>query len=436
MVRESRDSSNAMDTAPTYVAPRTCRVIDQEGESKPNGKNSVTPLADYADVAAYVLIAEPGAGKTTAFRTEAAKEGAVYVTVRRFLARDPRPEWRDTTLFLDGLDESRAGAEDGRTPLDELGMRLDRLGCPRFRLSCRWADWLAANDKEALSDVSPDGTVVAVRLDPLSKAAIKAILAKNHCVDVRNLRREASWNPWCSRSQSKVAGIGGIVSPNLEGTFREILTDRERSQEHQPYVMLLLQMLADGEPLPALSGLLEETVRDPTWNQGVRCWALDALVSYCKRGRLEFSALEAMMHEIEEGSIDDPHDELLGILLKALYPNVLSIAEVQQYLRKPKLVTQTGAYANFWTEHVPRESTPEQLADLLDGIVNRFSDYRPFMVGDTGLYTRLGRLPVEALTRVLKATQGRRGSVAVDRLYEWLGVVSEAGLRLRSGTRP
>ena len=59
-----------------------------------------------------MLIAEPGAGKTTAFETEAAKQWAVCVTVRNFLRFD-KPEWRDVTLFLDGL------------------------GRPPFRLSCR-----------------------------------------------------------------------------------------------------------------------------------------------------------------------------------------------------------------------------------------------------------------------------------------------------------
>ena len=66
---------------------------------------------------------------------------------------------------------------------------------------------------------------------------------------------------------------------------------------------------------------------------------------------------------------------------------MLSIAEVQRYLRKPKLVELTGEYARFWMDHIPRESTPEQLADLLDGIAERFAEYRPFMMGDVGLYT-------------------------------------------------
>ena len=101
---------------------------------------------------------------------------------------------------------------------------------------------------------------------------------------VRNLRRESYWNPWCSRALSKVPGIGAIVSPELEGTFRKILGDAERGHEYQSYMMLLMQMLADGEPLPALADVLEQTVRDPTWNHGVRCATLDVLTGYHAQG--------------------------------------------------------------------------------------------------------------------------------------------------------
>ena len=66
-----------MDTPASYVAPRTCTPVDA-GAQNQTGDES-TPLTGYAGVAAYVLIAEPGAGKTTAFRTEAAKAGAVFV---------------------------------------------------------------------------------------------------------------------------------------------------------------------------------------------------------------------------------------------------------------------------------------------------------------------------------------------------------------------
>ena len=651
--KNSSDSSNAMDTVTPYVAPRTCTVVD-EGEATRDAKERTSPLSSYAKAGAYVLIAEPGVGKTTAFKAEAASQGGTYVTVRNFRTFDDRPEWNDTTVFLDGLDESRTGAEDGRTPLDDIRKKLSSLGCPPFRLSCRWSDWMAATDKEALKDISPDGTITVIRLDPLSERAIKDILTKNHGVEdadgfieaarkrgvvrllsnpqnldllarsvsqgrwpesrketfdqacrilvrepngqhlaanpsssdvsllieaagrlcavqlisgaagftlpdraepdgdfpaftevyrgvwdvtaknvlgtrlfvgvsegklspahrqiaeflaaryisgllnrglplgrilslitgfdgelvpsfrnfaswlavhnkqsrkrlsqldpsgliydgdrqtysadekqdiVRNLRREANRNAWCNRGMGRVAGFGGIVSPELEGAFREILTDREREREHQSYVMLLMQMLSDGEPLPALSDVVGQVVRDGTWNMGVRCAALDVLTSCHSRGRLGSAVLNEMVADIDNGSLDDPQDELLGILLKALYPNALSIAEVQRYLRKPKLVDSTGEYTRFWIDHVPKESTPEQLAELLDCVAEWFAEYRPFMVGEVGRYTRLGQLPLELLDRVLTETRWRNpgDSVAVDRLYEWLGVVSDPGLPL------
>ena len=638
-----------MDTTASYVAPRTCTPVDA-GAQNQTGDES-TPLTGYAGVAAYVLIAEPGAGKTTAFKTEAARAGAVFVTVRDFRTFDDKPEWHGSTLFLDGLDESRAATEDGRTSLDDIRRKLERLGRPRFRLSCRWADWLAANDKDELETVSPDGTVVVVRLEPLSERNIKDILWKNHGVEdtagfladarergvagllrnpqnldllaksvargkwpdsrretfeeacgmlarepngqhrvanpsaadvvplieaagrlcaaqllsggtgytlpdradpesdypslaevdgnprgperqvlgtrlfegvspgrlapahrqiaeflaarhvsglldtglplgrvlalitgfdgellpsfqnfvswlavhnkpsrkrlsryhangliyageagtysvdekreiVRNLRREVGWNRWCSPGTRKVSGIGAIVSPDLEGIFLEILSDPARDDEHQSYVMLLMQLLADGEPLPTLAGALEETVRDGRWKEGVRRAALEVLTGYAAQGRLGFEALASMAGDIRAGKLDDHGDELLGSLLKALYPNVLSVAGVLGYLRVPELVEMSGEYSMFWTEHVPKASSRDQLADLLDGIVARFEHYRPFMVGQPGRYTRMEVLPLELLEQILRRDRDSDVDIAADRLYDWLGVVSDPGLRL------
>ena len=137
-----------MDTEAPYVAPRKCTVVD-EGEETRRSTMSSVPLSDFADAAAYVLIAEPGAGKTTAFESEAQAQGGTYVTVRNFLAYDDKTEWHGTTLYLDGLDEFRVGKADGRPPLDRIRRKLYNLNYPPFRLSCRWADWMAANDKEA-----------------------------------------------------------------------------------------------------------------------------------------------------------------------------------------------------------------------------------------------------------------------------------------------
>ena len=333
------------------------------------------------------------------------------------------PTHRQIAEFLAARHVSRL--IDGGLPLGRILALITGFDGELMLSFRNFTSWLAVHSKRSrtrLSRLNPSGMIYAGDRGTYSADEKRDI--------VLNLRRESAWNAWSTRGVSKVAGIGGIVGPELEGTFRDILSAGERGHEHQSYVMLLMQMLADGEALPALSEVVEKTVRDPTWSQGVRCAALDVLTGYCAQGRLAPKTLVGMLAEIETGSLDDSQDQLLGILLKALYPTVLSIAEVQRYLRKPNLVETTGEYANFWTEYVPRESTPEQLAGLLDGIAQRFAEYRPFMVGDVGLHTRLGRLPVELFNRVLRPVRGERGNVAADRLYEWLGVVSDPGLRL------
>ena len=625
-----------------YVAGRTCTVVNHD-EEESRTRKSGKPLEGFAETPVYVLIGEPGAGKTTAFKKEAETLSGTYVTVRDFLTFDDKPEWSGTTLFLDGLDETRTGMIDGRTPLDQIRRKLDRLGSPSFRLSCRWAEWLGASDKDSLKAVSLDGAVLVIRLDPLTQRNIKDILASNHRVEdpdgfisrakargidglltnpqtlellaesvsggewpnsrketflhasrmlareineehrlgnptssntgqlveaagrlcavqvltgvagytltdratpdtdypsleeidgdvadhsrqvlgtrlfvgisegrfapvhrqiaeflaaqhiarligeglpvrrvlslvtgfdgellpafsnlsswlavhskpsrpwlsqlnpsgliyvgdaqsysvderqsiIKGLRRESSWNPCCSRSISRTSGIGNIVTQELEDTFQEILSKSDRSQEHQPYVMMLLQMLADGEPLPRLSRQLREIVADPSWLLGVRCAALDVLISYHRNGCLETDVLMKLVDEIEEGTIEDSEDELLGIVLKALYSETWSVNEIRRFLRTPKMESTTGEYSKFWTSHVPKESTPDQIGDLLDLVATRFEEYRSFMTGEVSGYTRMGVLPLELLVEVLRASWE---PIPVERMLPWLKVVSE-----------
>ena len=150
---------------------------ESEGTSAEPGRSR--PLEAFRESAAWVLLGAPGAGKTTVFETEAERARGHYVTARDFLTFDDKPEWRDTILFIDGLDERRAGAVDGRTPLDAIRARLDALGRPGFRLSCREADWFGANDRTHLARVASDGGIKVLRLDPLSDDDIREILTRN-----------------------------------------------------------------------------------------------------------------------------------------------------------------------------------------------------------------------------------------------------------------
>ena len=158
------------------ILQRTVSRISDEGST-----GRPEPLAAYRDTRGYVLLGDPGAGKTTAFEKESSLVGekAEFVTARDFLTLDPaqRPAWRTSILFIDGLDEVRAGQADARTPFDAIRARLDQLRPPHFRISCREADWLGENDRQKLQQVSPDGQIAVLRLDPLGDEEVQRLVS-------------------------------------------------------------------------------------------------------------------------------------------------------------------------------------------------------------------------------------------------------------------
>lgn len=159
-----------------FHVPRTCteKIDVSYAESQ--------PIAYFRERAAYVLLGEPGAGKSTLFEDEAKNtDDGLYITARDFNALD-REEWRDKTLFIDGLDETRAGNSDPRTPLDDIRGKLNKLDCKRFRISCRAADWLGSLDTKAIKQVSPDQNITILHLDPLSSDDIQQILSNDQRV--------------------------------------------------------------------------------------------------------------------------------------------------------------------------------------------------------------------------------------------------------------
>ena len=169
-----------------YFEARTCTVV-AEREREPNRASDSLlapepdsrPLASFRDAPAYVLLGPPGSGKTEAFKHEADHDGVSCQSARDFLTFGSEHEGRHKPVYVDGLDETRAGSADGRTPLDGIRASLHALGRPRFRLSCREADWFGANDRERLKAVAPNGDLRVLRLDPLSDQGILEILDKN-----------------------------------------------------------------------------------------------------------------------------------------------------------------------------------------------------------------------------------------------------------------
>ena len=192
----------------SYVARRTCTEVATGAISSVSSK----PFIAFRENPAFVLLGDPGSGKTTAFEEEAKELGDGYavVSARELITFSPenRPGWRSKTLFIDGLDEVRAGQSDARTPFDAIRARLDELGRPRFRLSCRSADWFGEVDRKKLDDVSPDGRVAVLVLDPLSDDDIVSILSEHPDID----------DPLAFVAGATSRGLGGMLSnpQNLE----------------------------------------------------------------------------------------------------------------------------------------------------------------------------------------------------------------------------
>ena len=186
------------------IVPRTCTEIGNKAARQ--GQASVSrPLEEFRDTPAYVLLGDPGSGKTTAFEVESkATKSGYLISAPDFLTFDvsTHTEWRDKTLFIDGLDEVRAGTSDTRTPFYEIRRRLDTLGKPRFRLSCRQADWLGNNGLTKLGAVSPNSNVTSLRLDPLANSdAVEILKASPHVDDADKFITEATER-----------GVGGLLT--------------------------------------------------------------------------------------------------------------------------------------------------------------------------------------------------------------------------------
>lgn len=167
-----------------HLVPRTCTYYDSAGSHS-------LPLSDLRSVRAYVLLGEPGAGKSSAFEQEAEKCEGTLIRAREFIELPIAQEWRHKTLFIDGLDEMRAGSEDGRKPLDAIRHRLAELDTPPFRISCREADWLGDSDRVALEYLAGDAGLRVVHLDDLDRTARLALLHDKGVTDADDFLHRA-----------------------------------------------------------------------------------------------------------------------------------------------------------------------------------------------------------------------------------------------------
>jgi hypothetical protein len=80
-------------------------------------------------------------------------------------------------LFIDGLDEQRAGRAD-RDTIDELVAKLFEVNPAKVRISCRVADWLGESDLAGLQPYfEQHGEMAVLLLQDLSRREQVSVLA-------------------------------------------------------------------------------------------------------------------------------------------------------------------------------------------------------------------------------------------------------------------
>jgi len=213
--------------------------------TKEDSLSSPEPLSHYRDVPAWVLLADPGAGKSDTFETLSQIEGGYCITARDFVELTLPDGWQ-APLFIDGLDEFTAGNTTGTTALGQIRSKLQQLGTPRFRISCREADWRGNADSEALQRLVGNGNFAELHLAPLSQAQTLALIGHwQPCSEskAKEFMREAELhdlegllnNPQTLSLLVKVIGVAGNQWPDSKTKTYEMACAqmvREHNGEH------------------------------------------------------------------------------------------------------------------------------------------------------------------------------------------------------------
>lgn len=147
------------------------------GRLQDGSLSAPVPISRYSGTRAWVLMGDPGAGKTDVFKTLAKAENGYYVEARNFVELDDHPLTENSLIFIDGLDEISAGTAMGFTALGRIRAKLQKLGTPRFRISCREADWRGSADSQALEYLVGKDDFLELHLDPLGREESAALVA-------------------------------------------------------------------------------------------------------------------------------------------------------------------------------------------------------------------------------------------------------------------
>lgn len=633
-----------------HIVDRTCSTVS-ETEVPHKHDLEAKAFKDYRKSDAYVLLGPPGAGKSTTFKQESREtEGGHYLSARDFCALEQWDEWKEKTLFIDGLDEVRCGTHDKRAPFDRIRANLVKLGNPRFRLSCREADWFGLNDTKHIQKVARNGRIDVLRINPLTEDDVREIL-HHHSTDIdpddfleraktaglfelllnpqslemliKEVGKGSSWptnrtgtfdlacktlvtehneehrlgTPTSSLSEEintagrlcavlllsgnhgytrqpnesdglipinrvavegesekcdrvlgsklfesaqldtfepvhrhvaeflagkylsskticeiplgRVLALGeyddGFIVPEVRGLFawlsawcpgarreiisrdpigtvlygdienfslvekaqildgirsipyenRQILSTFARDSragelateetvqlfqdalskptpdEHfQWFAGCLVSLLRHGTVHPNLFGTLWNFVRNSQWHPDIRVAALELLLDESIEHPISSRKFKGLLQEIQNGTVEDPEDELRGHLLDRLYGNGLSLSEALDFLEEPKAPNFRGGYQNFWIDLDFTKASIDEVAQSLDTIENMLDEYQAPEAKQSLAF----KLRPKLFLRFLSNFVDRAGVERIDRLIRWLDTARKMQVPRSSAT--
>ena len=285
------------------------------------------------------------------------------------------------------------------------------------------AAWLAAHCKTARTEVverDPLGTVLYGDVTGFSVDEKCRLLDSLESDAERDPRVFPATHGLFSTMHNLDSRWGDLATPDMENTFRKVLTAPAGSQRKQTVALAVLKALEHGAVVPGIAAMLLDVVRDGEWWSAVRETALGAHALQCRDKEGANGKLKALLVDVYEGAVSDPFDNLLGRLLRELYPEILPPAEVVRYLREPKSAV-IGWYARFWDQDVMEHSTEDgQLADVLDSLVETF--------GASGRTDNGKSWPPWLRTipeRLLAGYLARNPTVDHERLFAWLDLAAK-----------
>lgn len=180
---------------PVNPLQRTCTELPS-GEDKEAARSSPAPapvitVRELAEVPVFVLLGEPGMGKSETMKALASLvlgEQGKPIAANDFIVLPASQHNAERPVFIDALDEARATGNT--TVWRELRRTIAHSGLTRFGVACRVADW-QSTDAQDLANVAQGQRIRVVALNPLTPEQRHAVLKSADIEDVEDFEKQA-----------------------------------------------------------------------------------------------------------------------------------------------------------------------------------------------------------------------------------------------------